>query len=120
MKMKVDWKTMILDVGENKNNWKLVREHDQLTKYSKDIIWVEWGKDDRFKNRHKKPKVGFSLLMSPFNVFYTWQTTIIKEILEEREGYIKFRTSNSVYELFNIEDEKETNQTNANNSSNPA
>jgi hypothetical protein len=31
---------------------------------------------------------------------YTWMTTIVTEIIEQREDYIKFRTSNSVYELF--------------------
>jgi hypothetical protein len=113
--MKNDWKEFIMDVDLEKVNWKLVRERDQLTRYSEDITWLEWGKDNHPKKRHKEPQVGFSLLMSPFNIFYTWQTTTIEEILEEREGYIKFRTSNSVYELFNIEDEKETLQTDADN-----
>jgi hypothetical protein len=35
---------------------------------------------------------------------FTWTTTVIEEIIEEREGYIKFRTSNSVYELFKEKD----------------
>jgi len=40
--------------------------------------------------------------MSPFNDFYTWQTTVITEIVEQKEDYIKFKTNNSVYELFKI------------------
>jgi hypothetical protein len=42
-------------------------------------------------------------LMSPFHPFtFTWQTTPITEIIEQREGYIKFKTKNSNYELFKI------------------
>ena len=40
--------------------------------------------------------------MSPFNEFFTWQTTDITEIVEQKEGYIKFKTQNSNYELFKI------------------
>jgi hypothetical protein len=40
--------------------------------------------------------------MSPFNQFFTWQTTTITEIVEEREDYIKFKTQNSNYELHKI------------------
>jgi hypothetical protein len=41
--------------------------------------------------------------MSPFNQFFTWQTTVITEITEQREDYIKFKTENSNYELFKLE-----------------
>jgi hypothetical protein len=40
--------------------------------------------------------------MSPFNDHFTWQTTTITEIIEQKEEYIKFRTGNSVYELFKL------------------
>jgi hypothetical protein len=30
---------------------------------------------------------------------FTWLTTAITEIVEQREGYIKFQTQNSTYEL---------------------
>ena len=40
--------------------------------------------------------------LSPFNNSFTWQTTIITDIVEERDGYLKFKTENSVYELTNI------------------
>jgi hypothetical protein len=46
--------------------------------------------------------------MSPFNAFFTWQTTDITEIVEERDEYIKFKTKNSVYELIRIKEENET------------
>jgi hypothetical protein len=46
--------------------------------------------------------VNRSLLMSPFNDFFTWQTTPITEIIEQRDGYIKFKTSNSIYELYKL------------------
>ena len=89
-------------VIENEFNWRLVRERDGLTKLSNDVMWIEFGEDGRFKEQHKEPGIGRSLIMSPFNQFFTWQTTVITEIVEERESYIKFKTDNSVYELFKL------------------
>ena len=88
--------------GDTEMNWKLVRERDELTKQSNDVIWVEWNEDGTFKANHKKPAIGRSLIMSPFNQFFTWQTTSITEIVEERDGYLKFKTQNSNYELFKL------------------
>ena len=86
-------------------NYKLVREHDGLTKHSEDIIWIEWDEGGYFKDKHPQLEIGRSLLMSPFDESYTWLTTPITEIVEEREGYIKFNTQNSVYELWsNVEE----------------
>jgi hypothetical protein len=89
-------------VIENEFNWKLVRERDGLTKESKEVIWVEWNDEGRFKAKHNKPAIGYSLIMSPFNQFFTWQTTSITEILEGRDDYIKFKTQNSNYELWKL------------------
>ena len=91
-------------VIDNEFNWKLVRERDGLTKQSKDIKWLEWNEQGRVKEDHNEPAVGRSLLMSPFNDFFTWMTTDITEIIESSEdgSYIKFNTRNSVYELFKL------------------
>ena len=89
-------------VIENEFNWKLVRESDGLANQSKEVMWVEWNEEGRFKARHDEPAVGRSLIMSPFNQFFTWQCTALTEIVEQKEGYLKFKTLNSVYELFKI------------------
>ena len=91
-------------VIENEYNYKLVREHDGLTNQSKDIIWIEWNDEGRFKEKHNDIGVGRSLIMSPFNQFFTWQTTVVTEILacEADSSYIKFKTNNSTYELFKL------------------
>ena len=89
-------------VIENEFNGKLVRERDGLTKQSKEVKWIEWNEEGRFESKHDEPAIGRSLIMSPFNQFFTWQTTIVTEIVEEREDYIKFNTTNSVYELFKL------------------
>lgn len=86
---------------ETEFNWKLVRERDELTKQSNEVMWVEW-EDRTFKSKHDEPAIGRSLLMSPFNQFFTWQTTTITEIVEQREDYIKFKTGNSTYELWKL------------------
>jgi len=89
-------------VIENEFNWKLVRERDGLVNQSKEIIWLEFNEDGSFKAKHDDPGIERSLLMSPFNNFFTWQTTSITEIVEERENYVKFKTQNSNYELFKL------------------
>ena len=91
--------------GEPKMNWKLVRERDGLTKHSEKILWIEWDEEGRFKDKHDEPAIGRSLLMSPFNDFFTWQTTTVTEIVEEREDYIKFKTENSNYELWKLKND---------------
>jgi hypothetical protein len=92
----------LLGVVETKFNWKLVRERDGITKQSERILWIEWNEDRSFKAKHDQPSIGLSLIMSPFNDFFTWQTTSITEILEQQEGYLKFKTENSIYELFKL------------------
>ena len=92
-------------VIENKFNWKLVREHDGLTNQSKEIMWIEWNEDGTFKEKHNTFAIGRSLLMSPFNQFFTWQTTPITEIVEEQDDYIKFNTQNSNYELWKLKND---------------
>ena len=82
--------------------WQLIRERDGLTKESEKIMWIEFNEDGRFKEKFDKIEVGRSLLMSPFNQFFTWQTTPVTEIVEQKEGYIKFKTQNSNYELFKL------------------
>ena len=90
---------------ENEFNWKLVRERDGLTKQSNDVMWIEFNEEGRGKSKHEEPAIGRSLIMSPFNDFFTWQTTTITEIVEQRDNYIKFKTQNSNYELFKLENE---------------
>ena len=88
---------------ENEFNWNLIRERDSLTKNSKDIKWLEFNEDGTYKEQFQKADIGRSLIMSPFNDFFTWQTTPITEIIEERiDGYVKFKTGNSTYELSKI------------------
>lgn len=80
-------------------NYQLNR-HDGLRKHPKDIMWLEWDETGKFKERHSEAEVGRSLLMSPFNDAFTWQTTEIIEIVEQEDNYIKFKTQNSTYELW--------------------
>jgi hypothetical protein len=81
-------------------NYKLVRERDGLTKTSRAIKWLEFNEDGRYKADFEDIAIDRSLLMSPFGPSFTWQTTPVTEIVEQREDYIKFKTENSTYELF--------------------
>ena len=94
----------LLGLVDNEFNWRLVREEDGLNKKSKAILWLEWNEDGTFKEKHDDIAVGRSLIMSPFNHFFTWQTTVVTRILasEADSSYIKFKTRNSIYELFKL------------------
>ena len=100
--LKIDDEMGNLLFGETQMNWKLVRERDDLTKHSVDVMWIEFNDEGRFESKHDEPAIGRSLIMSPFNQFFTWQTTTITEIVEQREDYIKFKTKNSNYELWKL------------------
>jgi 3-phenylpropionate/cinnamic acid dioxygenase small subunit len=94
------WQKEILD--QIQMNYKLVRERDGLTKQSEKVMWIEFDDTGRFKERHDEIGLNRSLVMSPFNDFFTRQTTTVTEILEQTEDYVKFKTNNSVYELSKI------------------
>ncbi len=100
IKIPMDWQDEILN--KIPMNWKLVRERDGLTKQSEKVMWIEFNTDGRFKEKYDEIGLNRSLIMSPFNEFFTWQTTIVTEIMEQRDGYVKFKTSNSIYELFKL------------------
>jgi hypothetical protein len=98
---------------QGKPNWKLVktqdllypnRKGDSLTKHSVDILWIEWDENGTFKAKHNDFAIGRSLIMSPFNEFFTWQTTPITKIIAATAdlSYIKFETENSEYMLTKI------------------
>jgi hypothetical protein len=87
---------------EQTTNYRLVRKKDKLIAESESVLWCEWGLDGRFESVHEEPAIGRSLIMSPFNQFFTWQTTPITDIVKQKEGYLKFKTKNSTYELFKL------------------
>jgi hypothetical protein len=83
-------------------NYRLTRESDGLTKMSHDVKWLEFNDDGTFHSSYPEPAVGRSLIMSPFNACFTWQTTPITEIVDIIDDIIVFKTSNSTYTLIKI------------------
>ena len=100
--MKIDNQPIIpLSIEDvNTEKYKLVREGDSLTINGNRILWIDWESDGTFHSSHHEPKLDRSLIVDPHHMSYTWMTTVVTEIIEQREDYTKFRTSNSVYELF--------------------
>ena len=83
--------------------YKLVRERDGLSNVGHKVGWIEWNEDGTFKKLHDEAAVGRSLILDPQRISYTWMTTTVTEILEQKENYIKFATTNSIYELWQNE-----------------
>jgi hypothetical protein len=94
-------------ITQGKPNWKLTRSGDGITFHSVDILWIEWNENGTFKAKHEDFAVGRSLLMSPFNQFFTWQTTPITKVIAATadSSYVKFETKNSEYELSKMYEE---------------
>ncbi len=87
--------------GKPQWKYKLVRESDGLTKYAGKIEWIEWCDEyGTGKASHDEPKVGYSLIIDRSIMTWKWLTTPITRILDNQEKYIKFKTENSIYELF--------------------
>ena len=94
-------------ITQGKPNWKLTRGGDGITFHSVDILWIEFNENGTFKEKHDTFAIGRSLLMSPFNEFFTWQTTHITKIIAEGADsfYVKFETENSEYVLSKMYEE---------------
>ncbi len=91
--------------GDNpKRKYYLFRVDDGLKKRGDNIIWIEFNEDGFYKSNYQEPAVGRNLVLDFGGITYKWMTTTIKEIIEQREDYIKFVTKNSTYELFIYKD----------------
>ena len=93
---------ILLNLDTEEPKYRLIRERDKLVKESARVMWLEWNEDGTFKDKHDTPDISRSLIMSPFNDYFTWQTTLVTEIIEQRKDYIKFKTQNSNYELWKL------------------
>ena len=86
---------------EPKAKYTLKRLNDGLTRTAYQVQYVEWNEDGTAKESYDDAQIGRSLILDPrFN--YTWLTTAITEIVEQGDGYTKFQTKNSTYELTTI------------------
>jgi hypothetical protein len=88
-----------MKIQEETLKYTLKRLNDGLTNVGSAIGWIEWSDEGRGKEMHDEPAISRSLMLDPHVFNYTWLTTSITEIVEQREGYIKFATENSIYEL---------------------
>ena len=77
----------------------LKRLNDGLTKTAQRVRFIDWDNDGTFHSSHDDVQVGRSLILDPINTRYTWLTTTITSIIEQKDKYIKFQTENSTYEL---------------------
>ena len=76
---------------------------DGLRKKGNHVMWIEWNENGTFKNTYDEPAVGRSLILDGQTVNYTWLTTSVKEILEQKENFVNFTTKNSHYKLYTYE-----------------
>ena len=86
---------------EPKAKYTLKRLNDGLTRTAYQVQYVEWNEDKTAKESHDDAQIGRSLILDPI-LNYTWLTTAITEKVEQSEGYTKFQTQNSTYELITI------------------
>lgn len=65
---------------------------------SSKVDFITFDDEGKYKSHSIEPSVGSSLVLNGiFN--YSWKTTDIEEILEQKDNYLKFKTKNSIYLL---------------------
>jgi|688.fasta_scaffold00087_102 hypothetical protein len=77
----------------------LTRAEDNKVIAGLSYKFVEWNENGTGKDLHAEPQVGFSFIMDPNPIDFTWLTTKITEIVEDNEKVLKFKTQNSTYTL---------------------
>jgi len=96
----------VLTEKDSDTNWELTKSGDEhFIKRSSKVKWLSWNDDGTFKDDSEEIAIGRSLLMSPFNVFFTWQTTRVIGFKILENGY-QFVTENSDYILTRINNVK--------------
>lgn len=65
---------------------------------SSKVDFITFDDEGKYQSHSTEPSIGSSLVLNGiFN--YSWQTTSITEILEQKDNYLKFKTKNSIYLL---------------------
>ena len=83
---------------EPKAKYTLKRINDGLTNVGHTAQYIQWNDDRTAHSIYDDIEVGRSCILNP-GIGYTWLTTVITEVLEQGDGYSKFKTQNSTYEL---------------------
>jgi hypothetical protein len=85
----------------------LIRENDGKILHGNKVKFVEWESPEigsRYKSFHDEPQIGFSCIIDPQYIKFTWLTTTITEITnqgwDKGSRFYEFNTSNSKYKLY--------------------
>jgi len=81
-----------------KVKYTLKRLDDGLTKTGYTILYIKWKEDRTADSVGSDIQLNRSLILDPGPNFI-WMTTVIVEISQQEDKYIKFKTENSTYEL---------------------
>ena len=73
---------------------KLIRQCDNLIKEG-DIEFLEFDKNNRGKNIHIYPKVGYGCIVNRTSIKHSWMTLPIVELISN----IEFKTKNNHYKI---------------------
>lgn len=75
-------------------------KNPKFQRITKDIRWVERYPDGKIKKVHlDKQKIGFTLIISPYEPNLTYQTKPITKIIEKTKTLIYFQTEDCEYKL---------------------
>lgn len=77
----------------------ITRINDGKTFETEDYKFVVFHSDGRGKELQEKIEVGTSLVLPPYNAFYSWMTSEIVEVVKDEPGLIEFNTRNSNYTI---------------------
>jgi len=75
-----------------KVKYTLKRLDDGLTHTGYTVQYIKWKEDKTLDSVGSDIQVNRSLMLNPNNFNYTWLTTVIVEIVQQKDKYIKFKT----------------------------
>lgn len=82
----------------------LKRVDDTLIKIGSRVNWIIWNDDATYQDLVDQPKIDSSLVIDIGVNSWTWMTSAITEIIEDRQDgesrFIHFKTQNSEYHLY--------------------
>jgi|TARA_R110000782_G_scaffold260726_3_gene352059 hypothetical protein len=76
-------------------SYKITRLGDEKEFQTEGYKFIEFDDEGEAKGYVDSPKIGASLIIPPYNMFYTWMTSAITEVIDEHS----FLTKNSNYKI---------------------
>jgi hypothetical protein len=85
--------------------YKIVRKNDGKKMFSESFKFITYDETGRGKSLEDNIEIDSSLVLPPYNKYFTWITSPITKIIENTGDIIHFKTNNSEYIITKEDDD---------------